>query len=232
MVKSERTGLPSTAAARKKAVLITSTQTLGEKRQYSDTRKRQRHPEKWKKNILKEEYNHGLEHVNTAGKKVSNSPKAIDCFKCRFKCTLKFDDHFRQIICNTYWSLNYNRKKDSILSHFESEDVKRERARGNRKRTKRRPNRFYLRGENEVKIQVCKSFFLKTLCISHNKNEHVIFLGSDRRGKHVPHNKTKEEHVEAVKSHIKSFQAMESHYKRASSKRLYLDPNLTIKKNA
>ena len=126
------------------------------------------------------------------------------------------------------------------MSHFESEDVKRERARGNRKRTKTRPNRFYLRGENEVKIQVCKSFFLKTLCISNvtvlaaikNKNEHVIFLGSDRRGKHVPHNKTKEEHVEAVKSHIKSFQAMESHYmyKRASSKRLYLDPNLTIKK--
>ena len=25
---------------------------------------------KWKKNIRKEEYNHGLEHVNTAGKKV------------------------------------------------------------------------------------------------------------------------------------------------------------------
>ena len=70
MVKSERTGLPSTAAARATAVLITSIQTLGEKRQYSDTRKRQRHPEKWKKNIRKEEYNHGLEHVNTAGKKV------------------------------------------------------------------------------------------------------------------------------------------------------------------
>ena len=39
MVKSERTGLPSTAAARATAVLITSIQTLGEKRQYSDTRK-------------------------------------------------------------------------------------------------------------------------------------------------------------------------------------------------
>ncbi|GFS17077.1 hypothetical protein ElyMa_003230100 [Elysia marginata] len=36
----ESTGLPSTAAARETAVLITSTQTLGEKRQYSDTRKR------------------------------------------------------------------------------------------------------------------------------------------------------------------------------------------------
>ena len=61
---------PQLLQLEKKAVLITSTQTLGEKRQYSDTRKRQRHPEKWKKNIRKEEYNHGLEHVNTTGKKV------------------------------------------------------------------------------------------------------------------------------------------------------------------
>ncbi|KAJ8934545.1 hypothetical protein NQ314_013286 [Rhamnusium bicolor] len=83
----------------------------------------------------------------------------------------------------------------------------------------------------------CKLYRI-TLCISHGPvdhalkgiNENGVFDLPDKRGKKTPINKTPDIMLQKVKAHIESFPTMESHYCRKSSKRLYLDPNLSISK--
>ncbi|KAF2878933.1 hypothetical protein ILUMI_27237 [Ignelater luminosus] len=87
-------------------------------------------------------------------------------------------------------------------------------------------------------IQVCKNLFLKTLFISHGpvdhvlkgRNENGVFDLDDKRGRKTPHNKTPDVLIQKVKDHIESFPTMESHYCRKSSKRLYLNSDLSISK--
>ena len=61
-------------------------------------------------------------------------------------------------------------------------------------------------------------------------SQHDSFTGSDRRGKHRPHNKTPEIAVERAKQHIMSFPVVESHYTRKDTRRQYLASNLNIQK--
>ena len=56
------------------------------------------------------------------------------------------------------------------------------------------------------------------------------FVADDRRGHNVSGNKKPEEDIQFVRKHIEKFPHTPSHYTRASSKREYLDPKLTIKK--
>lgn len=52
----------------------------------------------------------------------------------------------------------------------------------------------------------------------------------DKRGRRAATNKTCIAVVTDVKKHIESFPTMDSHYRRKSTKRKYLDPNLSIAK--
>lgn len=109
----------------------------------------------------------------------------------------------------------------------------------NKKSKPKLKSRFYnLITRNSEKIRVCKLFFTSTLCISHGPIDHalkkrsssLIFGGSDRRGRKEPGNKTKPEEVEKVRNHIEKFPVKESHYCRSTTKRKYLDENLSISK--
>lgn len=54
--------------------------------------------------------------------------------------------------------------------------------------------------------------------------------GNDKRGKHVPANKTKEEAVKLVCDHIESFPNEKSHYTRHHNpNRRYLSPDLNLR---
>ena len=55
-----------------------------------------------------------------------------------------------------------------------------------------------------------------------------IFLSTDKRGKHLPHNKTPEAVINEVKSHIESFPVVEAHYTRKDTKRQFLGTDLNI----
>lgn len=57
-----------------------------------------------------------------------------------------------------------------------------------------------------------------------------VFIGADKRGKHIPHNKTKDEDLQKVRQHIESFPAVEGHYTRKASNRKYLGAELNIPK--
>lgn len=119
-----------------------------------------------------------------------------------------------------------------------SKEVKYRRPRKGEESKQRSNAKSYFFAKKESKHQVCQSFFCKTLCISNipiikafqNKSDSGEFSGTDNRGRKAPANKTPEDLILRVKKHIESFPVVESHYTRKSSKRLYLDPNLNIKK--
>jgi hypothetical protein len=80
-----------------------------------------------------------------------------------------------------------------------------------------------------VRYHVCKKYFLATLGVSesfvHNalrNQQGGVYLGTDKRGKHEPHNKTTKNAMELVQKHIESFPVVEGHYTRKDSNRKWL----------
>ena len=72
-----------------------------------------------------------------------------------------------------------------------------------------------------VRYHVCKNYFLATLGVSesfvHNalrNQQGGVYLGTDKRGKHEPHNKTTKNAMEVVQKHIESFPVVDGHYTR------------------
>lgn len=86
------------------------------------------------------------------------------------------------------------------------------------------------------RTQVCKQF-CGTLCISQKpiysvhktKNLATSTPGPATQGKHSKRSLSLED-VDLVKEHIDLFPRIDSHYRRADSKREYLDSSLSIKK--
>jgi len=60
--------------------------------------------------------------------------------------------------------------------------------------------------------------------------EHGIFTSHDKRGKHIPKNKTPDDKLKNVKDHIESFPVMDAHYIRKDTHRKYLGSDLSINK--
>uniref|UniRef100_A0A6P7G7I4 Uncharacterized protein LOC114338671 n=1 Tax=Diabrotica virgifera virgifera TaxID=50390 RepID=A0A6P7G7I4_DIAVI len=183
-------------------------------------------PSKWKRNIKKKQ------------KIESKAPKVSNCEKCRFQCNAHFSEELRKSLCHNFWHSEYSKQKEFLLGTTESIPPLRRRVRTESSRKERTDTKIYYLNNDVQKIRVCKSFFLKTLCISADmidtaykgKGEGKMFVGKDNRGKKTPHNKTVQESIERVKSHIEKFPTMESHYSRKETKRLYLDPQLSITK--
>ncbi len=86
-------------------------------------------------------------------------------------------------------------------------------------------------------IQVCKHFFLAALDIGEVYVLHalqnkfvVIFMGSDGRGKHTPHNRISNEGLDTIRHHIESYPKVSAHYTRKDSNREFLGADLTLHK--
>uniref|UniRef100_A0A6P7FZN0 Uncharacterized protein LOC114335962 n=1 Tax=Diabrotica virgifera virgifera TaxID=50390 RepID=A0A6P7FZN0_DIAVI len=135
-------------------------------------------PTKWKRNIKRRET---LE---------SKATKPIDCSKCRFKCTDKFSQHVRDIICKNYWSKNFKDRKTFILSKVESHPPERRRPRTGSKKLRVDTKKYFLE-YNSCNLRVCREFFTRTLLISNTVIEHAfqfkgeggVFTSNDQRGK-------------------------------------------------
>lgn len=194
-------------------------------------------PDSWQRNVNKKRKMSGLSYKTSKGLQPAQTPKNIDCGSCRYKCSLNFNDEVRNNLCAEYWKLDYNRQKDFILACVKSVLPKCRRIRtgtGVQKNT----SRVYHFMKNGTKYRVCKRFFLGTLSISHGPihnalssvNDAGIFAGTDKRGRKAPGNKTSSKIIADIKAHIQSFPVMESHYCRKSTKREYLDSNLSITK--
>lgn len=199
------------------------------------TRRKKNYPQAWKVNVAKCRRAKCLPYSTKKKDHPAKAPKHIDCSECKFKCTNYVSEVERQEICKSFWGFSdYNRQKDFIIKHVETHQPKRRRIDVNSVKSRNVSKTYFL--ENSTGRQrVCAKFFEKTLCISNGPINTAIsgskfgsFTGNDKRGRKVPGNKTSETGISLVKSHIDSFPVMESHYVRKSTKKLYLDSNLSI----
>lgn len=201
------------------------------------TRWRKSDPKNWEKNKMKEKRKSNQPYKTKHSLKAGKSPKDVNCDSCRWRCTSKFDHNYRREVCLSFWKLDFCRQKDFIINHVANEPTKTKRIRTGTGISKQK-SRVYFFKKGDERIRVCKTFFLKTLGISHGPVEKAlagvddtgIFAETDQRGKKEPPNKTDLTVMQRVKNHIESFPTVASHYCRKTTERQYLDPNLSIRK--
>ncbi|XP_013119025.1 uncharacterized protein LOC106096050 isoform X3 [Stomoxys calcitrans] len=170
-----------------------------------------------------------------------HNPKAIKCAeRCIHKCHTKFTEGERKQICDVFWSMDYNRRKDFILARIETREVETERAPEFRK-SNRPPRayhtRFYLRsGKNGENIRVCKHFMMATLSITRNFITNAIefadkntgcYTGADRRGQNSTPRRISPDRMKFIKDQIASYPTWIPNKK---SKTRYLHHKLSIKR--
>ncbi|XP_019894459.2 uncharacterized protein LOC101894231 isoform X4 [Musca domestica] len=168
-------------------------------------------------------------------------PKPIKCKqRCIYKCHTKFTEEERKQICDVFWSLDYNRRKDFILTRIETKDIEVQTMPEFRK-TNRPPRayhtRFYLRSSSQGEnVRVCKHFLMNTLSISRMFITNAIdfadkttghYTGCDRRGLNTAGNKIDEERMKFIRDHIASYPYWTPNKK---SKCRYLHHSLSIKR--
>ncbi|MES9881020.1 MAG: hypothetical protein ABW185_09085 [Sedimenticola sp.] len=199
------------------------------------SRKRKKNPKEWKANIRKRRRQSGQEYIDSLGK--SRRSREIRTTKdcngaCRFRCSQRITTTERSDTFNRFWSLNDDEKLSFYLNTTE-------RCRKERIRTKAATSRKvytykYYVTKGSQKVRVCKEYYLHTLDISskrifkcYEKADKDKF--GDNRGKHrkkfIP-----EEARQVIKDHIASFPRIPSHYCRATTKREYLEADLSVNK--
>ncbi|KAJ4435584.1 hypothetical protein ANN_18200 [Periplaneta americana] len=193
---------------------------------------------KWKSTVRKQKHEAGESYVSRRGKLVPQ--KQIQTTKncqqhCKFSCSTKISSNERQSLFKSFYKLTTNEKRHFILNSTERCLTKRPQG-GSSQRT---TSFSYFLIVRNLRIRVCKQFYLGTLNISqkpvytaHNtKNSETNLPAPDMRGKTVNSlRKLPEELKFNVMSHIQSFPTVEAHYCRANTTRQYLDSNLSVAK--
>ncbi|XP_018020399.1 uncharacterized protein LOC108676773 [Hyalella azteca] len=112
--------------------------------------------------------NTGQSYVNTRGKTIEAKHVAPqDCSKCVLRCGAKLSEADRQSIFAEYWGLADYAKQREYLAHH----MHREEKLGPSGLT-RTVVLYYL--THHTKVQVCRQFFLKTLCVSEKASRIVL----------------------------------------------------------
>ena len=124
------------------------------------SRKRQRKPETWKKNIQKRLKYSGQEYVGHRGIVYGAKEVKQSCNeKCKLKCSKKFDEATRTNIFQHYWGLEDKvQQRHFINRHVEQCPVKRATIGAKKSRTS--TVKYFLYSKEE-KTQVCRVFFSK-----------------------------------------------------------------------
>ncbi|XP_028418647.1 uncharacterized protein LOC114544116 [Dendronephthya gigantea] len=90
------------------------------------TRKRQRNPASWKRNIRKNKRQSGEKYINSRGnEQAARSVKTKkDCSKCKFKCSSNVTVEDRSAIFNEFWKMSDNEKLHFYGKTTEQESTK------------------------------------------------------------------------------------------------------------
>ncbi|XP_037025022.1 transcriptional repressor CTCFL-like isoform X2 [Bradysia coprophila] len=145
-------------------------------------------PHKWKRNVAKTQRNFGQRYITAKGiekpeKKLKEPCNSI----CRIKCTTKITHSQREEIFKHFWSIcDLTQKRAFLIRHIEMVIPKYRRSNGLRSL-----NHAYFFEVDAKRIQVCKTFFVRTLDISHvfiktairKFNSEKGHLEGERRGK-------------------------------------------------
>lgn len=142
------------------------------------------------------------------------------------KCS-EVTENFRQEIFNKFWKLSWPQKKQYTVGLISLEKVKRRRG-----TTARRSHslKYYLKCSNFKTYRVCKKMFTSTLGISENmmlfwlNKENGITDNDTERVERPRRENEKTKSMNQLKNFLTSLPKMESHYCRASTSKLYLEP--------
>jgi len=131
--------------------------------------------------------------------------------------------------------------ENCTLNHFYAQTVTRHTKLRHQKKggtvSRRHYSYIYELYKGEELVRVCKVFYLTMLNISQRRVEYTLFVRKDadtgivrddRRGRHRCHRSISKILKDEVRWHIRSLPVVESHYRRASSKKQYLEAGLTL----
>lgn len=160
----------------------------------------------------------------------------------RFSCVKVRPRHLKKLQENYFQKPEKTRQDNIIGSLIKTHRVKRRRPRPVILSKKNKPGgehafnvSYWLPIENNIRVPVCKKFFLSVTGVGRSRLNHIIHRvhlglaieerrGGDRRsGQNIARK-------ENVRRFIKNLRGSESHYNRAKSKRIYLQPGLSIRK--
>ena len=136
------------------------------------------------------------------------------CNNCRLKCTSKISKEERQKLFSSFWTLeSYERQNDFVCSNVTERKIRIYLDENESTQTKKRMvvRTYNLESGGQVH-NVCKKFFMATLCVGDAYVSHAIkmklngrFNGNENLGKHTPHNKTEQTKLLRIREHIESF---------------------------
>lgn len=200
------------------------------------TRKRKRNAASWKSNICKKLKNSGKAYVSLrSNKKRMEKSMGATC-SCKKKCYEKISTPLRKKIFDQYWeSGDHEKQWGWILRHVSANCIKKMQLERKSNRTQTLTYKLPIDDEMTTDAIVCKKMFIQILGIA----EKVVYTAiekknsslTDLRGKHEnrPH-KISEDTEKSVVEHINEFPAVDSHYTRQRSKKVYLSEDLNISK--
>ena len=158
---------------------------------------------------------------------------------CQKKCIDNFQEADRFIINKQFWSLSFTERRQWFDSNITEKSVKQHTA-SNKENMRKSSLKYKLPSQQGVKIDVCKTMFLRTLGLKtdgmvtqllkakRRSYEDNIAPINDRRGKHEVYENHKADY-EAIRYHINSYKPSISHYTRVNApNRRYLNPELTV----
>jgi hypothetical protein len=193
-----------------------------------------------KRSVLKEAVNSGQQYINTSGNFVAEKIVKSPCSAiCAHKCCQVFDKDARDNIFIAFYRLEKTRQWDFVARHTDVLKKKSTKVAGSPRR--KVTHNYYLTltdSKSVQRLRVCQKFFLHTLSISYQTVKTALSkvrpgagVSPDKRGTTKrPASPDTQERRENIRKHIKSFPVMPSHYCRKTSKKLYLDKNLSVSK--
>ncbi|XP_077417655.1 uncharacterized protein LOC144048992 isoform X2 [Vanacampus margaritifer] len=207
-------------------------------------KKRKCRPHEGLRSQMKAARNRGEAYVNTRGLAVpEKNPLALPRHLCRHKCSQRVSEEERRAIFRQFWDLgNFELQNAFICASVKLLDIRRRRPRRQERDETRPKNRTYSRkyslsaGRADA-AEVCKTFFLATLCISNGRVDRALqkhvgksrgFPSPDGTGEHGKRKRVSDRSRQAIKDHIDSFAGYESG--RARPERKDPRPGSTVAK--
>lgn len=170
---------------------------------------------KWNYNIPKKEKN-----IKPRCKCVSNKKSSLKCSQLEKKDRLA--------IFNDFWSMTWNEKKIFVDTLRQMVPINRKRDRHNNTISRRNNSFMYFLLKDDKHIKVCKTMFCNTLGVSlrtiHGWKKRSTKSNQNKETNPISNKKKESKNVEEF---LNVLPKMESHYCRASSSRLYLQPEWT-----
>ena len=149
--------------------------------------------------------------------------KEVIC-SCPTKCYTKIsDDEANQVFCN-FLDIGNKDLQDSLLfGLISSYECRQRRDIDNFLKVRSMSYRYTVKKINGESQKMCLQAFMAVYCVSHKrvcrlqahmKNPDVASPPRDMWGKHGNHIETPNETKDSIREHIKSFPAIQSHYRR------------------